>query len=276
MPLPEVSFLCDGICAAFRGRQLKLPAAWPPAHGDLAQQFRAGEYAGSKPDTRCLFQTASVHHYHGAAARELSGRLERYILGISQALHHGLELWLGKATIEGVVVNGACGIVAGGAVTGPALAPLVMQCAPQGSVMELKYSHAVATALQQAWQEWSWGLQGILSYPALALVSAPQAPPTANTPVNLLQLQSDQEMLLAADALGADILHRLTGGEGAYAPALCYAIGAGIHNTWLELRQHTRVINVYASGPVPGFLPPSVPAAPVVNGQASGLAGCFQ
>ncbi len=276
MPLPPIQFLFDHACGAFRQAGITLPVDWQPPGSQFSLAMPPAQRCVFGVGADSLLRQATLNHYHVQTARDISVQLEKFLYGMARALHTALGTWLAQAVMRGVVVNGSVGELRPGGVLGPSLGPLILQSAPRATLQEEKYACAVAKAVQRAWQDWHWGLNGVLAYPSLALVSGPQAAPTCNTPLILGRLVSSQEPALEADPLGAAMVRELNDSCAQHAQPVLQALAAGFSRTWHELKGNTQIINVVAVGPVPGFSPPAVCAAPVVNGHAAGETGCFQ
>ncbi|MCC7001036.1 MAG: hypothetical protein IT357_02680 [Gemmatimonadaceae bacterium] len=109
-------------------------------------------------------------------------------------------------------------------------------------------------------------------YPALLNFPGAHAPPTANVPFPLVGMVSGGTLGMEPTTLKATLATSL-----ALAGATDEGLGAGAElfatltsAKFAALLANSRVHNLMGEGPVPLYLPPSVPSAPVANGKCSG------
>ncbi len=279
-----------------------MPIAFPldMGHSHFTRSFTPAERSVSTlalGPSGAGFLAFSTNVRHVTAQKELTKVYYDFIDGICKAICCAWADWCKAATLEHVTVSGA--LANGGMVAAPKLSPIISVRGPHKTLMLMTYTLSIADAVSEAWQTWERSLQapGLLWYPGFAAWLGPAAPPTENLPCMLTQLSQNIEplrygalkqaivgKLLPKVTLGA--LTSIASGGGAFgaffrgplAPHhenLAGAIAYAVDECFREWQGRTQVTKVFASGPVPSFAPPAVPAGPVVNGVGNMLRGGF-
>lgn len=191
---------------------------------------------------------------------------------ICNAINLAWTQWAIQASLGDVVING--GIGKGGRVMGPEWRPLLeSRLTPASSFVP--HWKAVATVLSSQWNFYqnSISVPGLPLWPMFAMVAAPQAPPTANTPIPLQVLAQDKGAINRA-VLRDLFLKQLTKQAPDDHP-IFDALAGAIETGFTMWHASTTVKNVIGAGPVPSFAPPRVPAGPVVSGISLRVPGTF-
>lgn len=275
MPAPQKSMLAGLAKLNFCSKAIKIPAEWAAPSTQFNDAFASSERTVAPNPPTNLFLQATLNHYHVKAAKEVGEGFDKYIDGICGAVCDGVDKWMKLATIAGVIVNGPVGMLMAGNVIGPPLGPLILATAPKATPQELKYSNAIANAFSTAWQAWHAGLMGVLSYPAFAAFPGPMAPPTPNIPMPLIAFSSPGEAALAPATLKSAMVGNLGDPTALHSTDLFDALAQAFNTAFLLFKGTTMVQNVLGMGPIPTFVPPFVPAGPVLGGVANGAPGCL-
>lgn len=272
MPAPLAFDFASRARQCFIAQGNTLPVDWqdPGDQYDLA--FDEAELTVSPNPPDCLFQAATLNHYHVDTARDASEKMGAYIDGICDAICQAITNWMSGCSVTGVMINGPVGILPPGGVIGLPLNSLILASAPMGTAQEMRYSTAIANALGAAWLSWSGGLTGQLTYPAFAAVPAPVAPPAPNVPLPLAALSSAGETQLSASALKSMMEVNLGDPQALHAAALFDALSQAFAQVFVQYKSSTMVQNIIGTGPVPSFAPPVAPVGPVVGGVGNGVA----
>jgi len=279
-----------------------MPIAFPLdlGHAHFARSFAPAELSLSTlpiGPAGAAFLAFSTNVRHVIAQKQMIKVYYDYIDGICKAICCAWADWCKAATLQNVVVSGAQ--AQGGATTAPKLSPIITVRGPAKTLMLMTYTTSIADAIGEAWRTWERSIQvpGLFWYPAFAAWLGPAAPPTENLPSMLTQLTQNVAPL-SATALKQAIIGKLlpkttigalagiaSGGDalgaffrGPLAPhheCLTGAIAYAFDECFQKWRSRTQVTKVFASGAVPSFAPPAVPAGPVVNGTANMLPGGF-
>ncbi len=158
MPAPLPQPMAQNAKTMFRSKAVALPGAWQPPGAHYEQAFAPEEKQVPANPALNLFREPTANHYHVDAARTIGEAFEQYLDGISAAICKAVAQWMRTASIAGVTINGPVGQMPPGAVTGPALTPLILAAAPDRTTMEARYSAAIAGAIGTAWQACEGGL----------------------------------------------------------------------------------------------------------------------
>ena len=266
MPAPEKRIMAEMAKTIFRAKGLALPGSWQQPDQQYADAFALEEKQVQPNAPLNLFREPTLNKYHVDSSRDVGRKFEAFLDGITAAICDALDQWIKKTFICGVTINGAVGLLPAGGLVGPALMPLILSWAPQNTLQETRYSTAIAGAVDGQWKLWQAGVSGTLSYPSLAAVAAPLAPPTANTPQVLMALPSAGEAALNPTALQAQMHSLLDDPDALHADALFEAVAGAFSNAFQKFKSTSLVQNVLGTGPVPTFAPPAVPAGPVLGG----------
>lgn len=212
-------------------------------------------------------------------ARDLPEEVDRermadYLGGLCAAIGSAMARWQGQAMLREVRVDGVR--ASGGRVTGPDVEGLIRGAAPTGWLL---YTHPISSGIRDQVRRFERDLRvpNLVWYPPLAHVFAAQAAPTLNLPSPLAALADKARVHLSGPEIFPAMLAQVSRQAGREPPpgieslmaALCEGFDEVIP-AWLE---STLVTQVVATGPVPSFAPPEVPAGPVVAGTAAMLRG---
>lgn len=195
-----------------------------------------------------------------------------------EAVRFAHGLWRQEARFQNVFINGVVAMGGPGCLDGPPLEHLI-KSAPgvageQGNARALL--DAVARGVSFCFAAWQRGVSvpGLPWYPSFAAVPGPVAPPTANVPTPLVACASPQAGMLGQRMFKGQIAAALPAAlrvpqVDTCVEALAQSV-ATYFATWTAMQQ---VVGVLGQGPVPGFAPPAVPAAPVVGGMVIPVPG---
>jgi hypothetical protein len=275
MPPPNKSMYAQMAKMLFAAKAIPLPQDWSQPNNQFSDAFSASERTAAPNPPTNLFRQATLNKYHVDTARDIGKKFEGFVDGITGATCDGIGNWLSMATIAGVMITGPVGMLMPGNVIGPPLGPLILATAPKATPQELKYSNAVANAFGTAWQTWSAGLTGVLSYPAFAAFPGPVAPPMPNIPMPLVAFASPGEAMLSPAALKGVMTANLGDPTALHAVDLFDALSQAFPAVFTIFKASTLVKNVLGTGPIPTFAPPFVPVGPVLGGVATGPPGCI-
>jgi hypothetical protein len=196
-----------------------------------------------------------------------------------EGFRNGVNEWIGKATVQGGVVNGPAATLTPGSLSSPvSLEPLIQQSLAQGKVPP-EIAGAVARTLAAAWQDWAKGFQIVIpgAYPTLAAFPGPAAPPTPMAgQAPLRQGNSTGEASLNAAMLGRNLAGALRVHAMKEAGAMEKGMGnlaKWVESSFNEWKSMAMLTGLMGKGPVPTFAPPYVPVGPVVMGDNIGHPG---
>jgi hypothetical protein len=266
MPAPEKQAMADMAKTIFRSKGLALPGKWQRPGRQFTDAFAMEEKQVRPNAPLNLFREPTLNKYHVDSSREVGRKFDAFIEGITAAICEAVDQWIKSTFICCVTINGAVGLMPPGSLVGPALLPLILSTAPKNTFQEIRYSAAIAGAVDRQWKLWQAGVAGMLSYPSLAAISAPLAPPIANVPQVLMALPSAGEAALSPAALRAEMHRLLDDPEAQHADVLFEAVARAFSNAFQKFKSTSLVQNVLGTGPVPTFAPPAVPAGPVMGG----------
>ncbi|MCS6911715.1 MAG: hypothetical protein RMK29_18190 [Myxococcales bacterium] len=255
----------------FRSFGIKVPTDWRQPQGNVAarqysEAFSAQERAVPPlPMPPALFLAASSNKYHTDTQKKLSDQFTAYIDGICGAICSAWSQWQRAATLVGVSINAMT--ASGGQVVGPPWMPLIMASAPMSSPMEVKYSTAIALAIDTGWTAYQASIKvpGLPWYPAFAAFPAPVAPPTPNVPVPVAAL-AQVTAPISKSALMMSMIANFGDPTALHQRELFDSIADAFEKCFQTWQTTTQVTNVMGTGPVPSFAPPLVPAGPVLGG----------
>lgn len=275
MPAPDKGMMTELAKVYFNSSAISLPVEWSQPNDQYDDAFGDAEKNVAPNAPTNLFGQASTNKYHVDAAKAVGDQFAKYIEGICGAICDGIDNWMKMATIAGPIISGPVGTMTPGNVIGPPLGPLILASAPMATPQEMKYSNAIANTFGTAWQMWQLGLMGTLMYPAFAAFPGPVAPPTPNIPMPLITFSSSGEAGLSASMLKNMMDANLGDPNALHASELFDAISKAFGDVFLIFKSSTMVKNVLGTGPIPSFVPPFVPAGPVLGGVATGAPGCI-
>lgn len=274
MPAPSLEACYEAVRQRFRLCQIQHPMDWNNPGHQFPEAFDREQLQVAANDSRALFREASLHQYHVNGSLSLSQEFDRFIYGICAAFSGAISMWLSLATVSGVTVNGNCGLLPPGGLRGPCLKEYILENTPSGTRHRRLYAQAAATAFSRQWRIWQHSIQGQLAYPALAAWPGPQANGVANTPITVGRL--GETGLLSGPVLYTSLRRAFADDRALHSRPLFYALGFGLAEVLEVFLNSTVICQVLASGPVPVWNPPAVPAGPVVGGSGIGVAGCIR
>jgi hypothetical protein len=201
-------------------------------------------------------------------------KIGKFIDGICSAICSAWSQWQTASTLVGVMINGPTAAM--GQVVGPPMGPLILASAPKETPMLLKYSTAVANAINTAWLSYTATIKvpGMPWYPAFTAFPSPVAPPTPNIPCPVIAL-TQVDATMQTMALKSSMVGLLGDPMAPFHDKLFEAISEGVNKCLLTWKSTTMVTNVLGTGPIPTFAPPYVPAGPVVGGVGNMTPGGF-
>jgi hypothetical protein len=265
--------------AKFTSFGLKVPNNWqqPKGEGDADHYndaFKDNERS-TAPGSPPLFQPATMNAYHTNTQKQLIKDFGDYLDGIVDAICFAWGQWQNLAAMSGVVINSM--VAAGGVVVGPPLGPLILSKAPQGKMNYIRYSTAIASAIDTGWTAFQASIKvpGLTWYPSFLMVTLPIAPPTPNIPMPLASLTSVTTGL-SCNVLKGLMIANFADPQAPFHAQLFEAVADGVEKTLMQWMASTIVTNVMGTGPVPTFAPPVVPGGPVVGGVGTMPPGGFK
>lgn len=273
MPAPQASTMQKYASQHFRDLGITLPMSWKNPltkveKDQFKNAFAEADREGHNPKPMSLFRAATTTKLHAEAADTMSEKIGKYMDGICAAICSAWSTWQSACSASGITVSGP--IASAGTFQGPALKPLILASAPQATDAELRYSKAIANAMDSAWSSWVSSLKvpGMTWYPLFSAFSAPMAPPTANTPVALGALAQNSAPLMVAQLKKA-MIDELGDSDALHHAAIFESVASAVEQCFTTWTSSTQVTNVMGTGPVPSFAPPVTPAGPVVGGTAT-------
>lgn len=280
MPAPPAAAMKEMAKMQFRSFAIKLPVDWedpsqPEAARQYADAFQPSERAAVPiPVPPALFLASSANKYHCDTAKEISNKLEGFIDGICEAICSAWSQWQSMATLTGVIINAVT--AAGGQAVGPPWGPFILAGAPKSTPQELKYSTAVANAIDAGWTAYQSSIKvpGLPWYPAFAAFPGPVAPPMPNVPVPVIALTQVAAPVSKAQ-LKSTMIGCLGDPKAAHHAELFDCIADAFEKCFTIWQASTMVTNVLGTGPIPTFAPPFVPVGPVVAGVGNMIPGGF-
>jgi hypothetical protein len=277
MPAPQDAIFSNLSKLQFISHQIKLPFKWKGWDKDYLKAFAKEEMsavlAALSPST-AAFMSMSTNVYHAATQKNISQLHFNFMDGISKAITTAWAQFHSMATLTNVIVNGP--VASGGMVVGPDLEPLIMALAPKLTPMNLLYSKVVAKAIGDHFKQFIATIKvpGLPWYPSFAAFPGPVAPPTPNIPASLSQL-INVPALVSQNVLGKKMIAILNAAGALHHVELFDGIAAAFEKCVKMWTTATMVTNVLATGPIPTFAPPVVPAGPVVAGLGNMTPGGF-
>lgn len=186
--------------------------------------------------------------------------------GAKSGVRAGFPAWLSSSKFSGISITGPAASN-GSLGTSTDLKSLISLPMLQAGAPQIVVDAFMGT-LVNAVSDWlsSIRVPGLPWYPGFAAVSAPMAPPTPNAPCYVSSLSQNLALIDAATLATAI---KAAFGEAASGPGGNDGINefcAWFNSGFKTLTSKTAIQNVMGTGPVPGFRPPTVPVAPVING----------
>jgi len=261
----------------FKSFAIQLPKDWRQPQGKAGEhlvQALKPEERMAIPNPMNLFQCATTIKQHVDTANKISDLFAAYIDGICGAICSAWSQWQSLASLTGVVIMGPVATL--GQVVGPPWMPLIMASAPKASPQELRYSTAIAQAIDLGWTAYQASIKvpGLPWYPAFAAFPGPVTPPMPNVPTPLMALTqvpvSVSKMVLKGAMIG-----NLGDPMALHHMQLFDAIADAFDKCFKVWQASTQVTNVLGFGPVPTFAPPFVPVGPVMGGSGNMTPGGF-
>ncbi|MSQ81804.1 MAG: hypothetical protein EXR77_02675 [Myxococcales bacterium] len=276
MAAPQSSMMKNLAKMKFKSFAIKLPVDWQQPQGNPKAKQYTDSFKPSErmavPDPSKLFVPASVNKYHVDTVSTISGKFEKYIDGICDAICQGWSTY--HSTVCLTMVNIAGPVAAGGMLVGPPLTPLILASGPKATANEAKYSRIIATVVGTAFTSWQSSVKvaGMPWYPAFAAFPGPMAPPMPNVPcpiVALVQVNAS----LQDSALKGQMVGQLGDPKAQHHAELFESVSVAVNKCFTIWTASTMVTNVLGFGPIPTFVPPFVPVGPVVGGMGNQTPG---
>lgn len=269
MPAPQSSMLKQLAKLAFKAEAIKLPVDWKQPQGDPAGKHYVDAFKPSEravpPDPSKLFIPATPNKYHVDTVSTISGKFEKFIDGVCDAICSAWSTWQSAATMVGVMIMGP--VASMGQIVGVPWMPLILASAPKATPNELKYSNVIATVLGTAWLSYTASIKipGMPLYPAFAAFPSPVAPPMPNLPAPLMAL-TQVAAGMGDSALSGQMIGQLGDPQAQHHKELFKSISKGVNQVFTIWQASTIFNNILGTGPIPTFAPPYVPVGPVVGG----------
>lgn len=192
-----------------------------------------------------------------AAARQVAGE---WIAGAS--------IPKGRCRVDGPAATAGPGAVTSSATLSGRVEKALRKAGAPGSVAK-----AWDAAFVASWTTWAKGvtLPGLPWYPSFSAYPGAEAPPTPNVPSPLGTLVSRGVGAMSPRGLSSAVSGKI--GDAASEPGAAAAIqsfAADLGGRFSTCMASCNVMTVLGSGPVPGYKPPFVSTAPVVDGACWG------
>jgi hypothetical protein len=191
-----------------------------------------------------------------------------------EAFRDAVNEWIGKARVQGGLVNGPSAVLTPGSLVSDANIESAIVQKLIASQVPPDISQVLAKELAAAWKEWAAGfrLQLPKAYPSFAAFPGPVAPPTPTAlgSVPLSQGSSAGEASLTAAILANRLLSALRVQAMKIGGSLDQAVkslAAWIDSSFSQWKGQAKLVGLMGQGSAPTFAPPYVPVAPVVKGQ---------
>lgn len=278
MPAPQATAMKNLARLKFCSFVLKLPDQWKEPSGDPAADHYGRNYVSSPgvpaPVPPTLFLAANAKKDNCDTAKKISDVIGKYMDGAVDAICSAWSQWQSAATLVGVTIAGPVASV--GQVVGPPMGPLILASAPKATPQEMKYSNAIANAINTAWLSYTASIKvpGMPWYPAFAAVPSPVGPPSPNIPCPVIAL-TQVTASVSMDALKGSMIGLLGDPMAQWHQQLFESIADAFDKCFKIWQVSTMVTNVIGTGPVPSFAPPYVPVGPVVGGVGTMTPGGF-
>jgi hypothetical protein len=191
------------------------------------------------------------------------------VSAVFTATQTAFKQWRAMAHLQGIVIQGAAATGTPGCLKGPPLGPLILGSLGTLKGADLAVAQAAAKGIATNFLAWQDGVTvpGLPWYPAFAMVPAPVAPPTPNVPTSLPALQTGGlNGLVSAPSLHAAMDQAAPANVRAAAGNAFRDIAVLVAPFFQISIASVTVHNVLGHGPVPTFMPPTVPVGPVVGG----------
>jgi len=269
MPAPQAAMMKNLAKLKFRSKAIKLPVDWQQPTGDPQGKQYTDAFKPSErfapPDPMKLFTPASNNKLHVDTVSTISGKFEKYIDGICDAICQAWSTYQTTAGLKAVNIAGPSAMA--GMMVGPPLTPLILASGPKASPSEAKYTNVIASVVGTAFTTWQTSVKvpGLPWYPAFAAFPGPMAPPMPNVPVPLVALIQVNASLQEA-ALKGQMVGQLGDPKAQHHQELFESIANAVNTCFTTWTATTMVTNVLGTGPIPTFAPPYVPVGPVVGG----------
>ena len=275
MPAPQPTIFKQAARMKFASFGLKVPPKWQQPQGVAAEHFakafkpeELSTTPGTSVGTPPLFLPATLNKYHTDAQKMLIAKFGEFIDKMSESICNAIGNWMSTASMTGILVNGLT--ATGGQLVGPPLAPLIIAQAQNKTPMQLKFTTAIANVFSNAWMSYTATIKipGLPMFPAFLAVPSPVAPPTPNVPFPIAAL-TQVPASLQPPLLKQQMVAALGDPKAPYSNELFESLCDAFDKVFKVWQTTTMITNVIGSGPVPTFLPPAVPAGPVVGGIAN-------
>jgi hypothetical protein len=254
-----------------------VPTNWKDPQGAAADHyskaFKPAEKAGI-PAIPPLFQPATLNKYHTDTQKMHVAKIGGFMDKMCDAIQGALDQWQKAATMTGVMITGP--VASMGVIPPMPLMPLIMASAPKETPQLLKFSTTIATVISNAWMQFTTSIKipGLPLFPAFAMFPGPMAPPMPSLPVPFAAL-TKVDMPIKCSTMKPMMVAQHGDPTAPYAENIFEAICDGFEKVYMIWMAATQVMNIQGFGPIPTFLPPFVPAGPVVGGTGMMAPGGF-
>jgi hypothetical protein len=272
MPAPQADFLKQMARTKFMSFALKVPTNWQQPSGDPAAKHYGMAFKDSEksvpPGAPPLFLPATPNKYHVDAQKMHIGKVGAFMDGINAAIAGAWGQWQTMASMVGFIVAGP--VVSLGQIVGPPFGPLILaNGAPMSSPMEMKWTNAIANAINVGWLAFTASVKspGLPFYPAYAAVPTPVAPPMPNLPVPFAML-TQVPTPISTDALKGLMIANLADPTAPFNKELFESVAFAFEQAYNIWKISTMVTNVMAiaTGGTPITPIPAVGTATMIPG----------
>lgn len=252
----------------FRSLAIKLPKDWRQPQGQdgkmLVDALKPEERMAI-PNPMALFQPASTIKYHVDTANQIGEKFEKFIDGIISAICSAWSEWQSMTTMAGIIVAGP--VATGGQLAGPPLLPLILKSAPMATPNEMKYSNAVAQAMNTAWLAYTATIKipGLPIWPMFAAFPSPVVPPTPNPVPAPLMSMVQVDATLQVEALKGMMIMNLGDPTALHHMQLFESIADAINKCFTIWKASTMFNNIMGVGATPSMALPIPVPGPVVG-----------
>ena len=242
--------LADATKAAFRAYGLQLPTRAPP----ITRPF-PGMRLERRVPPNLLFRPATLLSQHVQTAKVISDRTAMFIDDVCGAVAASWNSWKASASVNGVLINSAIGIlppgglVGGGAMIGPAIR--ARMDLGSASAWYHRYAWAISSTVGDAFTAWSTGFtHPAVPFPGGAAIVMPMVPmpPSPNVPVPLAAGASPGDALMSPSALSWGMAARF--GAGQHSGELFGSLGRAIGAEFVAWKASTMIAGCMGAGGV--------------------------
>jgi len=264
----NTAMMAIGAKVLFIAKVIQLPTEWKPPGSQFPQAFKPPELMVPPNSPTNLFRESTLNKYHVKTAKVIGKKFEDYIDGICTAIGAGVMAFKATAFLQGVQVMSLSAIGMPGCLKSAPIGPVIFGAAPKANEQEIKYSQAIANAFDKKWKEWQDQVMipALPWYPAFVAFPGPMAPPMPNVPMPLAACPSAMITSLMAPSLKSEMIDQLGESDALHHEELFEALAMAFQSVFLMWLPTQMVMLAMGTGPIPTFVPPFVPAGPVIAG----------